>query len=76
MTAPVADPARQKLDDQFATPGDCKAACVALIPDGEQLTRRMFISGNPPGHNADIVGDEPYVGIEFTSAAVYGVAAS
>jgi len=37
---------------------------------------RMFIRGNPPGRNADVVGDEPYVGIEFTSAAVYGVAAS
>jgi len=27
----------------------------------------------PPGHNAWVVGDEPYVAIEMHSAASYGV---
>ena len=25
----------------------------------------------PPGHDAEVVGDEPFVGIEFSSAATY-----
>jgi mannose-6-phosphate isomerase-like protein (cupin superfamily) len=40
--------------------------------DGEELE---FGAGDamrvPPGHNAWVVGDEPYVGIDFTGAETY-----
>ena len=44
-------------------------------PDG---TRINIAAGDayviPPGHDAEVVGDEDFVGIEFSSAATYATA--
>jgi mannose-6-phosphate isomerase-like protein (cupin superfamily) len=58
--------------------GYCVSGSLDVVTDdGKQVTITAGDSYTiPPGHNAHVVGDEPYVGIEFASAAVYGVAAS
>ncbi len=44
------------------------------LDDGTQATISAGDSYTiPPGHNARVVGDEPFVGIEFASAEAYGV---
>ena len=53
--------------------------CVSgtLETELEDGTRATITPGDsyliPPGHNARVVGDEPYVAIEMHSAADYGV---
>jgi quercetin dioxygenase-like cupin family protein len=40
--------------------------------DGSRITIRSGESYTiPPGHDAKVVGDEPFVGIEFASAATF-----
>ena len=42
------------------------------LEDGTEKTIRAGDSYTiPPGHDARVVGDEPFVGIEFASAATY-----
>jgi hypothetical protein len=52
-------------------------SCQTVLDDG---TRATITAGDsfviPPGHDAHVVGDESYVGIEFASAAAFAVPAS
>ncbi len=42
------------------------------LTDGSRVTIKAGDSYTiPPGHDARVVGDEPFVGIEFASAATY-----
>lgn len=48
-----------------------------VMDDGTQATITAGDSYTiPPGHNAWVAGDEPFVGIEFASAEAYGVPVS
>ena len=57
--------------------GYCVAGTLETVLDDG--TRATIKAGDsyliPPGHDAHVVGDEAFVGIEFASAAQYGVPA-
>ena len=57
--------------------GYCISGTLELVLDDG--TRATITAGDsyriPPGHDASVVGDEAFVGIEFASAAEYGVPA-
>ena len=58
--------------------GYCVSGTLETVLDDG--TRATITAGDsfviPPGHDAHVVGDESYVGIEFASAAAFGVPAS
>ena len=53
--------------------GYCTAGELEVwTPDGERVTIRAGDAyAIPPGHDAKVVGDKAYSGIEFASAATY-----
>lgn len=57
--------------------GYCVAGTLETVLDDG--TRATITAGDsysiPPGHDARVVGDEAFVGIEFASAAQFGVPA-
>ena len=58
--------------------GYCVSGTLEIVLDDE--TRATITAGDsytiPPGHDAHVVGDEAFVGIEFSSAAAYAVPAA
>ncbi|MBC7442950.1 MAG: cupin domain-containing protein [Ramlibacter sp.] len=55
--------------------GYCVSGSLETVLDDG--TRATITAGDsytiPPGHDAHVVGDEPYVAIEFASAEAYGL---
>jgi hypothetical protein len=43
----------------------------ARIPNVMQKNLGQVIGYIPPGHNAWVVGDEPFVGVDFTGMETY-----